>query len=453
MSKSNETKRARQPVAEKMRELVKEAAGEWSPEQREKFDSMEKELNSLSQKAADQERDEKAASLADAISAGVDERRHAEQKAAQTKNIITTEMRHNALRAWCFGDRPAAMKDEWREHAKACGVDVHQREIEFNLLPQAPRDQEELRRVINENLTYRATTAQSLTAAMGGNLVADDVSLAGTLESALLAHGGQRNVSRVIRTANGADLPIPQTDDTTEKATLLTEASTVTIASLDFSKTTLGAYKFASYVVASSELLEDSAIDVASYVGSAMGERVARGTNDYFTTGTGSSQPKGAVHGAVATVTGSTSGDVSYAKLVDLLHSVDPAYRASPNFAFQMSDGLLSEVRALVDSQGNPIWAISARDGIEGTQLLGHRININQSMTSSSTNDTTKIIVAGDFSKHIIRDVASVRLRRLDERLALSDEVAWTCFSRHDAAILFSTSATASAPVVALRTT
>jgi len=118
-----------------------------------------------------------------------------------------------------------------------------------------------------------------------------------------------------------------------------------------------------------------------------------------------------------------------------------------------MSDGLLSEVRALVDSQGNPIWAISARDGIEGTQLLGHRININQSMTSSSTNDTTKIIVAGDFSKHIIRDVASVRLRRLDERLALSDEVAWTCFSRHDAAILFSTSATASAPVVALRTT
>ena len=219
---SLELKRQRKPLAEKMRTIVAEAASVkdgWTTARRAEFDALEAKVNDLGRQAEDAERDERAASFQDALAAGIDRQQFAERKAAQTKNIVTTEMRHNALRAWCFGDRPSAIKQEWRDHARACGIDLHQREIDFNLLPQAPRNEAELRKMVEENLTYRATTAQSVgTAAMGGNLIADDVSLTTTLESALLAFGGQRNISRVIRTNSGADLPVPQTDDTTEKA-------------------------------------------------------------------------------------------------------------------------------------------------------------------------------------------------------------------------------------------
>ena len=85
--------------------------------------------------------------------------------------------------------------------------------------------------------------------------------------------------------------------------------------------------------------------------------------------------------------------------------------------------------------------------------LLGYPININQDMTSSSTNTGTKIILAGDFNKHVIRDVSSVRLRRLDERLALADQVGFVAFSRHDSVVLNSTVANASKPIHALTTT
>jgi len=457
MATSLELRAQRKPLAEKMRSIVTDVhanCGKWTSEQRSEFDKMSAEVDSL-QRQADKMDDEARKTASDAaLAAGMDERSFYEKKAAQTKNIITSEMRANAFRAWAFGDRPASVDQRWADHAKACGVDVASPEFSLSLFSKAPRSEADIRSMISENVTYRATTAQSLTAAAGGNTVADDISMMGAVEQALLQYGGQRNLSRVIRTANGSDLPIPTNDDTTTAAAILTEASTVTIQSLNFAQVTLGAYKYSSYVVSSYELLEDSAIDLPSFIGEAIGVRIARGTNDSFTTGTGSSQPKGAVNAATTTVTGSTAtgGDITYANVVSLYHSVDPAYRSSPSFAFQCSDGILSEIRALVDSNGVPLWNVSLRDDTPNL-LLGAPVNINQDMTASSTVAAAKILVAGDFSKHIIRDVADMRLRRLDERLALSDQVGFVAFSRHDSAILFSTSATASQPIVALLTT
>lgn len=448
-------KRQRLPLADKLNGIVRDAnATGWTSDKRAEFDNLEKEIDRLGAAAADAERQEKNALVNDAKRAGIEESNWYDKKAAQTKNVVTSEMRQNAFRAWCFGGQPSAVKPEWADAAKACGVDMRSPEFSLDLLSNSPRSDEELRARINEHITYRATTAQSLTAAAGGNTVANDNSLMGSVEQALLEFGGQRLLSRVIRTAAGNDLPIPQSDDTTSSASLITEGSTVTIQSLTFSQTVLGAYKYSSYVVSSVELLEDTAINLQQFVGQSIGDRIARGTNAAFTNGSGSSQPKGAVNAAVTTVTGSTAtgGDITYNNIVSLYHSVDPAYRRSASFAFQCNDGILSELRKLVDSNGVPLWNVSLRDNAPNL-LLGSPVNINQDMTASSTVAAAKILIAGDFSKHIIRDVANLRIRRNDELLSLKDQVGWVAFSRHDSAILFSTSATASQPIVALLTT
>lgn len=450
MSKSLELKQQRVPLAARMRELVAKGAKDgWTNETRAEFDKLEKEIDRLGAAAVDAEREEKSAAYGDAIAAGIDEQRFEEKK---NRADITMDMRANALRAWCFGDRPSVMRDEWRDHAKACGVDLRSPELTFNLWGIAPRNEADLRQRIRDNITYRATTAQSTTAAAGGNTIADDTSLMANVERALLAFGGQRNVSRVIRTDNGSDLPIPLSDDTGTSAAILTEGSTVTIQSLDFGLLTLGAYKYSSYVVASYELLQDTAVDMAAFVGQAFGERLARGTNAHFTTGTGSSQPTGALKNATA-VAKSTDGIVSYPSLVNLVNSIDPLYAASDSFAVQCSQGVYGELRKLVDSNKQPIFNVVVAEGAPD-RILGVPININQSMVASSTVAASPVIAAGDFSRHIIRDVSDLRIRRLDERLALSDQVGFVAFSRHDSGLtVSSTVAAASQPIKALKTT
>ena len=450
MSKSLELKQQRVPLAARMRELVKDSADKgWSNEARAEFDKLEKEIDRLGSAAVDAEREEKSAAYGDAIAAGIDEQRFEEKK---NRADITMDMRANALRAWCFGDNPSMIRDEWRDHAKACGVDLNSPEFKLKLWGVAPRNEADLRQRIRDNITYRATTAQSTTAAAGGNTIADDNSLMANVERALLAFGGQRNVSRVIRTDNGADLPIPLSDDTGTSAAILTEGSTVTIQSLNFGSVTLKAHKYSSYVVASYELLQDTAIDMAAFVGQAFGERIARGTNAHFTTGDGSSKPTGALKNATA-VAKSTDGIISYPSLVNLVNSIDPLYAASDSFAVQCSQGVYGELRKLVDANKQPIFNVVVAEGAPD-RILGVPININQSMVASSTVAASPVIAAGDFSRHIIRDVSDLRIVRLNERLALSDQTGFVAYYRGDSGLtVSSTVAAASQPIKALKTT
>jgi HK97 family phage major capsid protein len=55
-------------------------------------------------------------------------------------------------------------------------------------------------------------------------------------------------------------------------------------------------------------------------------------------------------------------------------------------------------------------------------------------MTTPATS--VKSILFGDFSKYLIRDVADIRLVRMDERYADYDQVGFTAFMRSDGDLL-----------------
>jgi HK97 family phage major capsid protein len=55
---------------------------------------------------------------------------------------------------------------------------------------------------------------------------------------------------------------------------------------------------------------------------------------------------------------------------------------------------------------------------------------------STSANDNKKIALFGDFQKYVIRQVANMRIVRLNERFGDTDEVGFVVFSRYDGDLL-----------------
>jgi HK97 family phage major capsid protein len=348
-----------------------------------------------------------------------------------------------ALRAWLLaGAADVEISEAQRNAAQRCGININNKKLTLSLSPHQLRaanlknpSAEEIREWKEE--TRAALTGAQSTTTTGGYTVADAAMQA--LEVSLLAFGGMRQVASVIRTATGGPLPIPTTNDTAQKGRLLAENTAATETEMTFGQLVLDAYKYSSdYVLASVEFLQDSSIDAGSFLGTALGTRIARLQNDHFTTGTGSSQPNGVVTAAGnSSVTFSGTATVSYDNIIDLIHSVDPAYRNNGKFMFH--DGalkMLKKTKVLQysgDTTGVPLWQPSLVAG-QPDMIHGYPYVINQSMTTPAT--AVKSILFGDFSKYIIRDVRDVTLLRLDERFAEQHSVAFLAFARSDGDLL-----------------
>lgn len=241
------------------------------------------------------------------------------------------------------------------------------------------------------------------------------------------------NFASIIRTDTGVTIPFPINDDTSNTGELIGENSDLSSSSADlvFSVYNLGAYKFSSKMIkVSSELIQDNGVNLIDYLAKKLAERVARITNTYFTTGTGSSQPQGYLAAATrGKVTASTSTFTS-AEMIALQDSVDIAYQANASWSFHQN--ILSEIKQLTigTNYNSQLWVPSFRDG-EPDLILGKPYFINQAMTSTSATGD-KIMTYGDHSKFNIRIVNDFTLRSLSERYAEYDQTAWFGLMRAD---------------------
>ncbi|MBA1447040.1 MAG: phage major capsid protein, partial [Gammaproteobacteria bacterium] len=153
-----------------------------------------------------------------------------------------------------------------------------------------------------------------------------------------------------------------------------------------------------------------------------------------FQSGTGVNEPRGIVTAATAGKVGATeqTDTITYADLIDLFHSVDPAYRENGTCSFMMNDASLQVLHHLRDSVGRPIY-LPAYDGLAGPlpdSLLGHNITINQNVAPMAVS--AKSILFGDFNYYVIRDVMAANLLRFDDSAyAKRGQVGFLMFSRH----------------------
>jgi HK97 family phage major capsid protein len=248
-------------------------------------------------------------------------------------------------------------------------------------------------------------------------------------------YGAMRDVAEVITTETGATLPWPTNDDTANVGAILSENTQVTEQDVTIGQSDIGAYMYTSKLVrVSLQLLQDSAFDMESWLARKLGERIGRAQNAHFTTGTGTAQPEGVQTNATIGKTGTTgqTTSVTYDDLIDLIHSVDPAYRSSGRARFMLNDATLGAARKLKDSQNRPLWEPSVQVGVPDS-LLGYGYTINQDMPVMAAN--AKSILFGDFfAGYLIRDVRDVQLLRLAERYADYLQVGFLAFSRADGA-------------------
>jgi HK97 family phage major capsid protein len=281
----------------------------------------------------------------------------------------------------------------------------------------------EKRRLMSE---YRALSAT--TGSAGGYTVPQG--FYNNLIQAMKSFGGMRQVSRVFTTSGGNPLPIPTTNDTANVGAILAENAQASTQDVAFGQVTLNAYKYTSNIVLIPiELLQDSAFDIESYVAQSLATRIGRITNTHFTTGTGSSQPQGVVTGATLGKTGANgqTSTVTYADLVDLLHSVDPAYRGNAKFMFH--DQTLKALKKLQDGYGRPLWVPGVAVK-EPDTILGYNYEINQDTPQMAAS--AKSIVFGDFSNYFLRDVMDVAVVRFGEKYMDAGQIGFVAFSRHD---------------------
>jgi HK97 family phage major capsid protein len=278
------------------------------------------------------------------------------------------------------------------------------------------------------------TNAQSTTDNKGGYTIPEGFS--NELAIAEKAWGGMEGVSRVINTDKGNDIPWPSTNDTSNVAYQVDEASDLNTSAVDvtFAKAlTLKAYKWSSGLVKiSQEILEDSYFNMESILADLFGIRMGRGLNAAYTTGAGTTTISGVVTGATNSAISSVGATaITYNNLVDLLHSVDPAYRMNGRFMF--NDATLAYLKKIIDGDSRPLWQPAITQGAPDT-ILGYPYTINQDIASIGAS--AKSMLFGDFKNYLIRKVRGDRFKILLERYAEYDQVAMVLLRRTDGQLL-----------------
>lgn len=341
-----------------------------------------------------------------------------------SRGLVTEELRCNALAAWALHslDTPDdEIRSEYVAAADRIGLDWRSDRIDYRL----PIDYSTVRDCAMARLNGEARA--NMTTSTDAEIIPEG--FVRSLEVALLQFGAVRQISRVVRTANGADLPWPTIDDTSNKGELVTEGGSVAEQEAAASAVVFKAYKMGSKLIkVSAELIQDSAFNLAEMLGRIAGERIGRISEQYYVTGTGSSQPTGIATAAATGTTAAAVGAVTTAELIDLKFSIDPAYE-QPTNVFLMNNSTRAAVMKLLDDDSRPIWQPNLQSDTPNL-LLGQRVAISPEVATMAAS--AKAIYYGDFSKFVIRDVAGIRMRRLTERYAENDLEGFVAFLRTD---------------------
>ena len=318
-------------------------------------------------------------------------------------------------------------QDDWDKRYEA----AFDKFVRYGAMEMLPEERATLRQGI-KRLEQGEVRAQGVgTDAAGGYTVPRGFS--GFIEDALLDYSGIRRVAGVFRTSTGNDLPFPTNNDTGNAGAILAENTQDSEQDLVFAELILSAYKYTSKIIrVSVELMQDSAFNMDAYIGGKFGERLGRATAAHYATGTGTGQPNGLITASAVGKTAASGTAVTYLEMLDLKHSVDPAYRRR-GASWLFNDTTLKALKQLVDLDGRPLWSPSVASDAPAT-FDGDPYEIDQGIASIGLS--AKPIAYGDVSKYLIRDVRDFTMVRLSERYADFHQVGFIAFMRTDADLL-----------------
>ncbi|WP_273234190.1 phage major capsid protein [Ileibacterium valens] len=207
-------------------------------------------------------------------------------------------------------------------------------------------------------------------------------------------------------------------------AAWIEEGGTIQFEDATFSQIILDAHKLHVGVKVTSELLNDAAFDLESYLMNEFGNALANAEEDAFLNGTGNGQPVGifAAKGG-APVEKTLTADITGDDLVDLVYCLKRPYRK--NAAFLLNDATIAAIRKLkAEGDKEYIWQPSYQQG-EPDRLLGYPVY-------TSPYAPADAIAFGDFSYYNIGDRGQRTFQDLRELFAGNDMVGFLAKERVD---------------------
>lgn len=273
--------------------------------------------------------------------------------------------------------------------------------------------------------------AQTITTTGGGYLIPRTLE-AGIIES-LKQYGGLRQVAHIMPTESGNPIDMVTNDETNNTGEQININSAANELDTVFGLKTLGSYKFSSKMIrVPNELLRDSMIDIEAFIIKILAERLGRITNTRYTTGNGSTAPEGATVGSVQGALTASATAITFNELLDLKHSVDPAYRGNGTWMFNDATLLVLKKLSMSDAY-HSLWQPGAIAGAPST-IDGQIYTINNDMADIAANQ--RPVLYGDFKQFCIRDIAGMSIQKSTDRYIEYDQSAFLGFMRTDSKVL-----------------
>ena len=264
----------------------------------------------------------------------------------------------------------------------------------------------------------------------GGYLVPD--SMARRPESDLRGRHIFRRFAHIIRTSSGdRKIPIVVSKGT---ASWIDEEAAYLESDDAFGQTSISAYKLATMIKVSDELLHDSVFDVASYIAREFARRIGAAEEEAFFTGNGTGKPTGLLHttgGAEVGVTTKSATTLTFDEVMDLFYSLRAPYRRSA--VFLTNDATMKALRQLKNGNGDYIWQPSVTAGTPDT-ILNRPVYTSTFMPTITAG--AKAMVFGDMNYYWIADREGRKFQRLNELYAPTGQVGFLASQRVDGKLI-----------------
>lgn len=260
----------------------------------------------------------------------------------------------------------------------------------------------------------------------GGYLAPDEYQR--TLIEALEEQNIFRQLAHVISTSSGdRKIPVVASKGT---ASWIDEEAAYPESDDSFGQVSIGAYKLATMIKVSEELLNDSAFDLPSYIAREFARRIGAAEEEAFFTGNGTGKPTGVLNatgGAETGVTATSATAITMDEVMDLYYSLRAPYRR--NAVFLMNDSTIKAIRKLKNGNGDYLWQPSLTAGQPDT-LLNRPVYTSSYMPAIAAGNKT--ILFGDLGYYWVADRQGRSFKRLNELYAATGQVGFLASQRVD---------------------
>ncbi|WP_262703974.1 MULTISPECIES: phage major capsid protein [Streptomyces] len=254
----------------------------------------------------------------------------------------------------------------------------------------------------------------------------------------------------LLTTTSGETLRVPRTS-ALSTASIVTEGGTIPASDPTLSSVSLGAFKYAFLVQVSSELVQDSGVDLEGYLAREAGQAIGLGLGAHLVNGTGSGQPRGVILDATTGATGPTGTATSFGAqgtagqgtdlIYDLFGSLAEPYVMQPAAGWLLRNATLTAIRKLKATTGETAGTEFVTDGPAGASgsMIGKPAFIDPFVPAMGAG--AKSVLFGDWSRYFVRMVNGIRFERSDDYAFNSDLVTFRAILRADAALVDNTGA------------